>query len=146
MQLSETIKLYMTKEQKALVAEAMDEYISTVNRLVSIAVNGTSISNYTTAHVHANLPSALINQCIRDAKSTVNKYKKKCRKADIKNKKLKKQGSSITVKEPTVSVLKRPCCYINNQNFKIKEERIEFPVFVNGKSNRLSIRISLTNR
>ena len=54
MQLSETIKLYMTKEQKALVVEAMDEYISTVNSLVSVAVNGTSISNYTTAHVHAN--------------------------------------------------------------------------------------------
>ena len=146
MQLSETIKLYMTKEQKALVAETMDEYIRTVNRLVSVAVNGTSISHYTTAHVHANLPSALVNQCIRDAKSIVNKYKKKCRKADIKNKKLKKQGSSITVKEPTVSVLKRPCCYINNQNFKIKEERIEFPVFVNGKSKRVSIRISLTDR
>ena len=39
MQLSETIKLYMTKEQKAVVVMTMDEYISTVNSLVSIAVN-----------------------------------------------------------------------------------------------------------
>ena len=76
MQLSETVKLYMTKEQKALIVTAMDEYISVVNSLVSVALNGTSISKYTTADVKANLPSALTNQCIRDAKSIVNKYNK----------------------------------------------------------------------
>ena len=58
MQLSETVKLYMTKEQKALIVTAMDEYISVVNSLVSVALNGTSISKYTTADVKANLPSA----------------------------------------------------------------------------------------
>ena len=40
MQLSETVKLYMTKEQKALVGMAMNEYINTVNSLVCVAVNG----------------------------------------------------------------------------------------------------------
>ena len=45
MQLSETIKLYMTKEQKNLIVMAMNGYISTVNSLVSVATNGTSISN-----------------------------------------------------------------------------------------------------
>lgn len=69
MQLSETIKLYMTKEQKSLVVMTMNEYINTVNSLVSAASNGTSISKYTTADVKASLPSALTNQCIRDAKS-----------------------------------------------------------------------------
>ena len=49
MQLSETIKLYMTKEQKNLIVMAMNGYISTVNSLVSVATNGTSISKYTTA-------------------------------------------------------------------------------------------------
>ena len=44
MQLSETIKLYMTKEQKEFVVMTMTEYINTVNSLVSDATNGISIS------------------------------------------------------------------------------------------------------
>ena len=66
---------------------AMNGYISTVNSLVSVATNGTSISKYTTADVDAALPSALTNQCIRDARSIVNKYNKDCRKVSVKNKK-----------------------------------------------------------
>lgn len=146
MQLSETLKLYMTREQKLLIVMAMNEYISTVNSLVSVATNGTSISKYTTVNVNASLPSALINQCIRDAKSIVNKYNKDCRKVSTKNKKLVKQKSNIMIKEPTVPVLKRPCCYINNQNFKIKDNCIEFPVLINGKSRRIAIRTSMTNK
>ena len=46
MQLSETVKLYMTKEQKTHIAATMTEYIKTVNHLVSVAINGTSISKY----------------------------------------------------------------------------------------------------
>lgn len=145
MQLSETIKLYMTKEQKALVIETMNKYINTVNSLVSVATNGTSISKYTTADVNANLPSALTNQCIRDAKSIINKYNKDFRKVFAKNKKLAKQKSSFTIKEPTVPILKKPYCYVNNQNFKIKNNHIEFPVLINGKSKRISIRTSITD-
>lgn len=146
MQLSETVKLYMTKAQKPLVIMTMKEYICTVNSLVSVAVNGSSISKYTTADVDASLPSALANQCIRDAKSIVSKYNKECRKAASKNKKLGKQNTAVTVKEPTVPVLRKPCCYINNQNFKVKGNAIEFPVFVKGKSKRLSVRTSMTDR
>lgn len=146
MQLSETVKLYMTKEQRDLVVMTMNEYISTVNSLVSVAVNGTSISKCTTADVNANLPSALTNQCIRDAKSIVNKYNKAVRQVSVKNKKLAKQKSAITVKEPTIPVLKRPCCYINNQNFKIKEGCIEFPVLMDGRSKRIAIRTTMTDR
>ena len=69
MQLSETVKLFPTSYQKALIATTMAEYISTVNGLVSYAVNGHSIAKTTSADVSANLPSALKNQCIRDAKS-----------------------------------------------------------------------------
>ena len=146
MQLSETVKLYMDKQQKTLVVMAMDEYIRTVNGLVSVAVNGTSISKYTTADVSANLPSALTNQCIRDAKSIINKYNKAVRQVSARNKKLAKQKSTITVKEPAVPVLKKPCCYINNQNFKIKNDYIEFPVLISGKSKRIAIRASMTDK
>lgn len=145
MQLSETVKLYMTKEQKTLVIMTMTEYINTVNSLVSVAINGTSISKYTTADVNVSLPSTLTNQCIRDAKSIVNKYNKDCRKISAKNKKFSKQKSNITIKKTTVPVLKRLCCYVNNQNFKIKDNHIEFPILINGKSKRISIRTSMTD-
>ena len=62
MQLSETVKLYMTREQKSLVVMAMNKYISTVNSLISVATSGTSISKYTTADVNSRLASALKNQ------------------------------------------------------------------------------------
>ena len=146
MQLSETIKLYMTNVQKALVSKTMNEYIHTVNSLVSLTVNGTSISKYTTADVDAALPSALKNQCIRDAKSVVNKYKKAVRKVNAANERLLKKGSSIKVKEPKVPELQKPCCYINNQNFKIVDDRIEFPVFADGKTVRISVNTSITGR
>ena len=144
MQLSETIKLYMTKEQKSFVVVTMNQYINTVNSLVSVATNGTSISQYTTADVNANLPSALTNQCIRDAKSIVKKYNKACRDAERKNAKLAKQGKGIKF-AATIPVLRKPCCYVNNQNFKIKDNHIKFPVLINGKSKCVSIRTSMTD-
>ncbi len=146
MQLSETVKLYMTKEQRSLVSSAMNEYIRTVNSLVSVAVCGTSISKYTTADIAADLPSAIANQCIRDAKSILNKYKKECRKADARNNALDKRGTEIKVKAPKVPVLRKPCCYINNQNFKVNGNCIEFPVIVNGKCKRISVRTRMTDK
>lgn len=144
MQLSETIKLYMSKIEYQLVKDTMTEYINTVNSLVSDAINGVSISKYTTADVKVNLPSALTNQCIRDAKSIVKKYNKTCRDADRKNVKLAKQDKDIKF-VATIPVLKKPCCYINNQNFKINGDYIEFPVMVNGKSKRLSVKTKMTD-
>lgn len=141
MQLSETIKIYPTKYQKGLILSTMDEYIHTVNSLVSLAVSGTSISKYTTADIKCNLSSALANQCIRDAKSIIKKHYKTCHSVVIKNRKRKFKSTA-----PKLPVLHRPCCYINNQNFKIKDNNIEFPVMVNGKSTRLTVKTSITSR
>lgn len=146
MELSETIKLYMTKNQKLLIAGTMDEYINTVNSLVSVAMSKAPISKYTTADFEAELPAALKNQCIRDAKSIIKKYYKKCHKAVLKNRSLEKRGSEIRTRAPRLSALKRPCCYINNQNFKIKNDCIEFPVLVNGNSTRLSVKTKITDK
>lgn len=144
MKLSETIKLYMTKEQKELVSETMNEYISTVNSLIDTAVSGISIAKYTSKDVSASLPSALKNQCIRDAKSIVKKHYKACHKVVKKNRKLAKSGSSIRVRAPHLSVLKKPCFYVNNQNFKIDGNQLEFPVMIRGKSTRISILTKMT--
>lgn len=139
MQLSETMKIYPTEYQKNLIAQTMTEYIRTVNRLVSDAVSGHSIAKITTADVNANLPSALKNQCIRDAKSIVNKHYKYCHKAVLKNRNLVKRGSAIRAKASNLPIRKKPCCYINNQNYRLKGNCIEFPVMVNGKSKRISV-------
>lgn len=146
MQLSETLKVYPTEYQKNRIAEAMTEYIHTVNRLVSDAISGHSIAKTTTADVNTNLPSALTNQCIRDAKSMVKKHYKACRKAVSKNRSLIKRGSAIRIKAPNLPVLRKPCCYINNQNYKIKNNCMEFPVMINGKSKRISVPTKLTER
>lgn len=126
MQLSETVKLYPTKYQKELIFATMDEYINTVNSLVYVAINGTSISKYTTADINCNLPSALANQCIRDAKSIVKKHYKSCHKTILAN---RKQNKKSTV--PKLPILRKPCCYINNQNFSVNSNSIDFPVMIN---------------
>ena len=146
MQLSETVKVYPTEYQKNLITRTMTEYINTVNSLVSDAVNGHSIAKTTTADVSTNLPSALTNQCIRDAKSIVKKHYKYCHKAVLKNRSLVKRGSTIKTKAPNLPILKKPCCYINNQNYRLKDNCIEFPVMINGKSKRISVFVKLTDR
>ena len=146
MQLSETVKIYPTEYQKNLITQTMTEYIDIVNRLVFDAVNGHSIEKTTTADVSANLPSALTNQCIRDAKSIVKKHYKYCHKAVLKNRSLVKRGSTIKTKAPNLPILKKPCCYINNQNYRLKNNCIEFPVMINGKSKRISVFVKLTDR
>ena len=146
MQLSETVKVYPTEYQKTLIFQTMTEYIETVNSLVSDATNGRSISKITTADVSANLPSALTNQCIRDAKSIVKKHYKACHKAVLKNRSLAKRGFNVKVKTPNLPILRKSCCYINNQNYKIKDNHIEFPVMMNGKSKRISVSVKLTER
>ena len=150
MQLSETVKLYPTEYQAELIKNTMSEYISTVNNIVSDYSNDhskgvkeiknikeiKSISKLTTADVKVNLPSALCNQSIRDAKSIVKKYNKACKKVKEVNE----------IKEIKVPVLKKLCCYINNQNFKIQDNYISFPVLINGKSKRIFVKTKMTDR
>ena len=146
MQLYETVKVYPTEYQKNIITQTMTEYIDIVNSLVFDAVNGHSIAKTTTADVSANLPSALTNQCIRDAKSIVKKHYKYCHKAVLKNRSLVKRGSTIRTKAPNLPILQKPCCYINNQNYRLKDNCIEFPVMINGKSKRISVFVKLTDR
>ena len=146
MQLSETIKLYPTKYQKDLIVDAMSEYISSVNSVVSIASSGTSIKKYSSKDINANLPSTIRGQICRDARSIVNKHYKECRKAVLRNRKFAKQGKDLRVLAPKMPVLKKPVCYINNQNFKVYSDSIEFPMIVDNKSKRIKVKCSITDR
>ena len=136
----------MSDNQKLFVIHAMKEYIDTVNMLVSMDIGGTSIAKITTANIKVDLPSALTNQCIRDAKSIVKKYRLACRDVEKKNKELEKKKSNIRKKAPTVPVVRKPCCYVNSQNFKVKGNSIEFPIRINGKVKRISVNTRMTKK
>ena len=92
------IKAEETTEMLVNLTKIMDKF--DVKEIKNIK----SISKLTTADVKAKLPSALCNQCIRDAKSIVKKYDKACKevekaKKNKKNKKSKKNKNSKNVKE-----------------------------------------------
>lgn len=146
MQLSETVKLYPTKYQSELIRAAMSEYISTVNSLVSDAASGKSIARITTADVDAQLPSALRNQCIRDARSIIRKYYKSCHSTVLKNRSLARKTSNIRITAPKLPILRKPCCYINNQNFKVNGNNIEFPVIIGGRSKRIVVKTQISDK
>src|SRR5690606_41503473 len=99
MKLTVKFKIIPTKEQEQYLEQTLTEYIDTVNSIVQIMINGHT--KLTSKNIKANLPSAVKNQAIQDARSVYKKYKK-------------------TNKLP---VLRKPVCIWNNQNYKRSEER-----------------------
>ena len=139
MQITKTVRLYLTDEQRVIVVGMMNEFIRKANDLVKLHLSGTSIERYTTKMLDANLPSNIKNPCIRCAKSIVKKYEKelwKCNK--------RKEKGFTDVKEPTVPVLRKPFCQIDNRNFKFKGEFLEIPVWENEKVHRIAIKTKVT--
>ncbi len=120
MKLTVKFKILPTKEQEQYLEQTLTEYINTVNNIVRIMIN--RHTKLTSKDIKANLPSAVKNQAIQDAKSVYRKYKK-------------------TDKLP---ILKKPVCIWNNQNYKINDY-LSFPVFINGKSKRIKAKAMLTD-
>lgn len=112
------IKLLPTKEQEMYLTDISREYIKTINTLVESMVLAKKSLKLSSKNIIVNMPSAVKNQAIRDAKSVYRRFKK-----------LKK-----------VPILKKPVCIWNNQNYKLKGDYIEFPVLIDGKSKRISIK------
>jgi putative transposase len=115
-------KLLPDKQQASLLEQTTREYITTVNKTAQMMVD-TKVTTYTSKDINAKLPSAVKNQAVRDAKSVYKRYKK-------------------TKKLP---VLKKPMCIWNNQNYSIKDNQLSFPVFIDGKSKRISVRMLLSD-
>lgn len=121
------IKLLPTKEQLQLLERSSREYINIINALVSEMVEMKATTKKTTKHVEANLPSAVKNQAIKDAKS-------------VFSTKVKKSKYKI------IPILKNPVCVWNNQNYAFDFTHISMPFMVNGKSTRLKVRALLTDK
>ncbi|QGG48339.1 RNA-guided endonuclease TnpB family protein [Heliorestis convoluta] len=136
-QITVKVKLEPTKEQSVQLLTTTREYIRLVNQIVSDYVFVDSYLKYTSKDVVADLPSAVKNQAIRDAKSVFSKYKKNV----FDNSKLAPEKQ----KEVKVPVLKKPVAIWNNQNYSLKGNILSFPVWIDGKSKRISVKVILTD-
>ncbi|MHB8126632.1 MAG: RNA-guided endonuclease InsQ/TnpB family protein [Desulfitobacteriaceae bacterium] len=135
MQITTQIKLLPTSEQVVLIKATMQEYIKTANNVVSDYV-ADNIIKHTSKSVIADLPSALKNQAIQDAKSVFKKY--------TKNLKTNAKKEPDKQKEIKVPILKKPVAIWNNQNYSIKFGHISFPVWLDGKSTRIMVKAEIT--
>ncbi len=121
-QITVKAKLSPTAEHREHLKTATVEYIRLINTIVSECIEADNGIKYTSGTVSATLPSALKNQAIQDAKSVYKKF----RKTKIR------------------SVLKKPVCIWNNQNWTLKDGILRFPVLVNGKSTRINMPVLLS--
>ena len=118
MQLTVKIKLISTEEQKLYIQDTSFEYIKTVNDIVSLMIAENTNLKLTSKNITTKLPSAVKNQAIRDSKSIYSKYKK----------------------TKIQSILKKPMCIWNNQNYSIGEDYIAFPVIIDGKPKKIKVK------
>lgn len=66
--------------------------------------------------------------------------------AILKNRKFIKHSFDSKNVVPKVRIFKRPDCYINNENFKVSENNIEFLVMLNEVSKRISASTEMSNK
>ncbi|EJQ65181.1 RNA-guided endonuclease InsQ/TnpB family protein [Bacillus mycoides] len=121
------VKLIPTKEQIRLLEQSSHEYIKVINTLVSEMVEAKKSTKKSTKDIEANIPSAVKNQAIKDAKSL---FATKVKKSNYK----------------IIPILKRPVCVWNNQNYSFDYNYISVPLMIHGKSTRLKIRALLIDK
>lgn len=131
MQITFKIKLLPTKEQKNLIDQTMFEYVKTVNDVVAKILSDPEYKP-TSKTIKALLPSALRDQTRLDARSVAKKYKR----ALTINTKKKEEDQ----KEIKVPILKKAISVWNNQNYRISDTTIAFPVMVEDKSKRIQVK------
>lgn len=119
-----TVKVRFFPNHPAVLRQLGKEYVRVVNQLSEQAEQLGVFPKVTTKDVESNLPSAVCNQAIRDAKGVYRKSKKL----------------------GTRPILKKPVYFINNQNYSISENTVAFPIIVDGKTKKTTFRATPTNR
>lgn len=137
MQITVQAKLLPTKDQITLLEATMREYIRATNAAVAEYVNAGVNLMYSSKNIPADLPSALKGQIAQDTRSIFQKYTKA-----VKVNTRKEPEKQRQVKVP---ILKKPVAIWNNQNFVIKPDQLSFPVWLNGKSTRISVKAIFTD-
>jgi IS605 OrfB family transposase len=111
------IRLHPTPEQSRLLTAHAQEYISTVNTLVSALDADMLPEGFSTKDFTVSLPSAVKNQVLRDARSVF------------------KRSLELGI----LPVLKKPICQWNNQNWLLTSDTLTLPMYINGKVLQVSI-------
>lgn len=141
--LTTSLKLELNSSDEHLLRAEMEKYIACVNSLVALHLSGVSIQKFTSKDVIAELPSAVKNQAIRDAKSVLRRYAKKQWKVERKRAWFAEQGKTPKrpIRDAKVPILRRPVLLVNNQNFKIDldAKTVSFPLFRKGGTTRNSV-------
>ena len=136
--LTTSLKLELNSSDEHLLRAEMEKYIACVNSLVALHLSGTSIQKFSSKDVVAELPAAVKNQAIRDAKSVLQRYAKKQWKVERKRAWFAEQGKTPKhpIRDAKVPILRRPVLFVNNQNFKIdlNAKTVSFPLFRDGET------------
>ena len=136
--LTTSLKLELNSEEETVLRAEMEKYIACVNSLVALHLSGVSIQKFSSKDVDAELPAAVKNQAIRDAKSVLQRYAKKQRKVERKRAWFTEQGKTPKrpIRDAKIPILRRPVLFVNNQNFKIdlNAKTVSFPLFRDGKT------------
>ena len=136
--LTTSLKLELNSEGEAVLRAEMEKYIACDNSLVALHLSGVSIQKFSSKDVVAELPSAVKNQAIRDAKSVLRRYAKKRCKVERKRAWFAEQGKTPKhpIRDAKVPILRRPVLLVNNQNFKIDldAKTVSFPLFRDGET------------
>lgn len=118
-------KIIPTVAQEVLLLKTTKEYISCANDLLDYICGQTEMPKLSSSSFSAHLPSAVKNEVCNAVKSIWKKYKK-----------------GVCVSLP---VLRKPIATWNNQNYKLSDNAIEFPVCADGKSKRISVNAVITS-
>lgn len=119
-----TIKIRFYPNNSTELKILSQRYIQVINILVEKAEKEGSFPKTTSKNVEIALPSAVLNQAIRDAKSVYRKSRK----------------------DKNRPILKKPAYYVNNQNYSIGEASIAFPIMVNNKVKKTIFQAIITER
>lgn len=120
------LKLLPTKEQAQILKEMSSQYIKTINNLVEEMVESKQTTKKTSKDVQIDLPSAVKNQAIKDARSVFNKAKKN--------------------RFSVVPSLKKLVCVWNNQNYSFDSNSISMPLNIKGKSKKMPIKAIINDK
>ena len=120
MQLTAIIKLRPDKSQEMLLLNTMKCYIQSINSCVDWMFMFDELGSLSSKHIIADLPAAVKNQVIREARSIFIKYKRG--------------------KVQKLPVLKKLQAVWNNQNYKVLSDTISFPITTAGKTERIQVK------
>ena len=119
------LKLIPTDGQENLLKQTAAEYISSANDLLEYCCAQVGVPKLSSSSFSAPLPSAVKNEVVNTVKSILRKHK---------------NGVCATL-----PVLRKPVATWNNQNYRLENDSVEFPVWADGKSTRIRVRAEITD-